>query len=154
MKANTDGSSRGNHGLAGWGVIFRDNNGVVHGTLIGGLGVCTCYVAECKAIVECITKAIELGWTRLWIQTDSSSAAAAFNTNKVHWQCKAAWEQARHKMEWLLTSSTWRETNFSADSCARKGASLPKGVKQWWNSRADFILRIEDPNTTYFRFGS
>ncbi|KAF9625740.1 hypothetical protein IFM89_026702 [Coptis chinensis] len=83
-----------------------------------------------------------------------AAAAAAFNTNKVHWQCKAAWEQARHKMEWLLISSTWRETNFSADSCARKGASLPKGVKQWWNSRADFISRIEDPNSTYFRFDS
>ncbi|KAF9614486.1 hypothetical protein IFM89_018733 [Coptis chinensis] len=55
----------------------RDSSGEVKGTLFGGLGITTCYdVDESMAIVESIAQAVHMGWTKIWILTDSGSSTS------------------------------------------------------------------------------
>ncbi|KAF9594868.1 hypothetical protein IFM89_035029 [Coptis chinensis] len=86
IKVNTDGASRGNPGNAGWAAMYRDHNGTVIGTYVGGLGVRMNYEAKSTAIVEGIAKAIEQGWLHIWVDTDSAVAAKAFQTDNVLWK--------------------------------------------------------------------
>ncbi|KAF9600512.1 hypothetical protein IFM89_009961 [Coptis chinensis] len=93
LKLNTDGASRGNPGNAGWGVVFRNQLGVVVGTLVGGLGVATSYEAERTAIVEGMNMAITKGWTHIRVDTDSGAAAKAFQSDKIYWKVRALWNK-------------------------------------------------------------
>ncbi|KAF9616227.1 hypothetical protein IFM89_029003 [Coptis chinensis] len=47
--------------LGTWGSPFRDNEGVILGAAIGGLGVETNFVVECQPIAHSLAKAIQMG---------------------------------------------------------------------------------------------
>ncbi|KAF9610199.1 hypothetical protein IFM89_021137 [Coptis chinensis] len=89
IKANTDGSSRGNPRLAGWGVVLRDHNELVYGARIGGMGIETCYVAECQAILAGVERAIQMGWKNIWVECDSQATVHAFQLGNVHWRFRS-----------------------------------------------------------------
>ncbi|KAF9596182.1 hypothetical protein IFM89_007500 [Coptis chinensis] len=152
IKVNTDGASRGNPGNAGWAAVYRDHNGIVIGTYVGGLGVATNYEAKSTAIVEGIAKAIEQGWLHIWVDTDSATAAKAFQTDNVLWKVWAKWDRIKLSNIELRITSSWREVNFAADHRANKGLGLNRGCKQWWNGKPPFLTQIENPELTYYRF--
>ncbi|KAF9620424.1 hypothetical protein IFM89_012601 [Coptis chinensis] len=101
MKMNTDGAARGNPGIAGWGVVFRDHDGTVKGTYIGGIGVATNYVAECTSIIEGINLAIQQWWQHIWVDIDSVAATKTFQADKVLWKLRAQWDKIKHSGIWL-----------------------------------------------------
>ncbi|KAF6159409.1 hypothetical protein GIB67_032180 [Kingdonia uniflora] len=92
MKANCDGSSRGNPGRAGCGVVFRDHNAAIQGLMVKSLGVTTSFMAECTAIITEAEKAFLKGWYRLLITTDSQAAVTAFKGNSKPWHSKPKWQ--------------------------------------------------------------
>lgn len=71
FRAAIDGGSRGNPGLAAWGVAELDASGsVVHGHA-GVIGRATNNVAEYRALLEALRLAAERGATEVDLQADS-----------------------------------------------------------------------------------
>ncbi|KAF9626048.1 hypothetical protein IFM89_030716 [Coptis chinensis] len=119
LRMNADGAARGNLGIAGWGVVFRDHDGPKHGS------------------------AIQQGWQHIWVDTDSVAAKAFQAANKVLWKLRAQWNKIKHSRIWLHFPSSWGEVNFAADTSANKGVQLNKGSKQWWNHKSPFLKKGE-----------
>src|SRR5260370_42629417 len=69
--AFTDGASRGNPGESGIGVILRDEQGAVVYSGSGYIGRTTNNVAEYRALLACLKKAIALRPTKLIVHSDS-----------------------------------------------------------------------------------
>ncbi|KAF5201728.1 hypothetical protein FRX31_008683 [Thalictrum thalictroides] len=102
---NTYGASKWDPYKSGWGLIVRDHEGIVLGTMIGGLGHTT-NVAEYVVILEAMKKAIEKGWTKLWIITDSAAASKAYLiATQLTGGCKENLRR-REKFEWLPIKSS------------------------------------------------
>ncbi|KAF6137718.1 hypothetical protein GIB67_032607 [Kingdonia uniflora] len=78
VKQCCDGPALGNPGPSGIGVVYRDCEGRVLGTLSKAVGSTTNYLAEAQAIVDGVEKAIHRGWTTLWIVSDLSATIKAF----------------------------------------------------------------------------
>ncbi|KAF9602984.1 hypothetical protein IFM89_033282 [Coptis chinensis] len=93
--------------------------------------------------------------TMIKVNADGCSRAVkSFQNDQVHWQIRAAWDKVKGLAEWIIVTNTWREVNFGADICSKEASHLAKGEKKWWDGRPAFVYRIEDMNTTYYRFVS
>ena len=73
MKARlfTDGGSRGNPGPAAYGYVLEAENGTVLDARGERIGVATNNVAEYRALIPGLEKAVELGVTELDVISDS-----------------------------------------------------------------------------------
>ncbi len=73
MKARlfTDGGSRGNPGPAAYGFVLEADNGTVLAAEGEPIGVATNNVAEYRALVAGLARALELGVTELEVISDS-----------------------------------------------------------------------------------
>ena len=73
MKArlSTDGGARGNPGPAAYGYVLEAENGKVLDARGEAIGVATNNVAEYRALVAGLTKAVELGLEELEVVSDS-----------------------------------------------------------------------------------
>ena len=73
MKArlSTDGGARGNPGPAAYGYVLEADNGTVLAAHGEAIGVATNNVAEYRALVEGLRKAVELGIDELEVVSDS-----------------------------------------------------------------------------------
>ncbi|KAF6167917.1 hypothetical protein GIB67_027695 [Kingdonia uniflora] len=92
VKLCYDGSSLGNPGSSGIGIIFyRDWEGRVLGTFFKSVGSTTNYLAEVQAIIDGVEKAVQRGWYKLWIVFYSYAAIQAFITNKILWKFRRKW---------------------------------------------------------------
>ena len=69
--AHTDGASRGNPGESGIGMILRDEQGAVVYSGSGYIGRTTNNVAEYRALLACLKKAIALRPGKLIVHSDS-----------------------------------------------------------------------------------
>ncbi|XP_026444659.1 uncharacterized protein LOC113344992 [Papaver somniferum] len=119
-----DGSSFGNPGATGFGVVVRDEYCQVIGTLSGGLGMATNYIAE-NDVVLCATElALEWGLTKIIIRSDSKTVLQEFEADKVPWFLRAIWRKARSKIASIKFEHCYREVNLSADTVAKRGANL------------------------------
>jgi len=68
---NVDGGARGNPGPAAIGIVIRDSEGEVLEDIAETIGEATNNVAEYKALIRGIERAIELGGEELEIRGDS-----------------------------------------------------------------------------------
>ena len=68
---NTDGLSKGNPGIAAIGAVLKDEKGKTVATISHYIGVTTNNVAEYKALIAALKKAIELGCRNVVIRSDS-----------------------------------------------------------------------------------
>ncbi|KAF9605078.1 hypothetical protein IFM89_013748 [Coptis chinensis] len=152
MKANTDGSSLGNPGRAGWGTTFRDAEGAFKLVYSKGLGISDSYFAECSAILGSMELAIERNWRHLWIESDSQAAIKAFTSDNIPWQMHNRWRGCKRLFTQLLFSHTWREANFAADAVAKIGASLEMNEVLMYEGIPPYLHKWESPNAVYFRF--
>ncbi|KAF6152851.1 hypothetical protein GIB67_025869 [Kingdonia uniflora] len=89
IKINCDGASSGNPGRGGCGTVFRQGRHKIIGVLVLNLPYTASYQAECNSIIEALAKAQTLRYTKIWIATDSSAAAAAFNSDQLPWRLQA-----------------------------------------------------------------
>ena len=73
MKArlSTDGGARGNPGPAAYGYVLEDDDGTVLAAHGEKIGVATNNVAEYRALIAGLEKALELGVTELEVVSDS-----------------------------------------------------------------------------------
>ena len=73
MKArlSTDGGSRGNPGPAAYGYVLETDDGTVLAAHGEAIGVATNNVAEYRALVEGLRKAVEVGVDELEVVSDS-----------------------------------------------------------------------------------
>ncbi|KAF9626348.1 hypothetical protein IFM89_032197 [Coptis chinensis] len=112
--------------------LFHRHTREVIGAYIGGggLGITTSYIPESKALVHGIEKAINMGASCIWVESDATTTFKAFQRDNVHWKVRSQWNLVKHKANSILTS-TWREVNFVVDHCAKRGETLPEGVNQW-----------------------
>ncbi|KAF9599990.1 hypothetical protein IFM89_002025 [Coptis chinensis] len=152
MKANTDGSSLGNLGRAGWGTTFRDAEGVFKLVYSKGLGLNDNYFTECSTILGSMELTIERNWRYLWIEFDSQAAIKTFTSDNIPWQMQNRWRRSKGMFIQLLLSHTWREANFVTDSVAKIGASLGMNEILMYEGIPPYLHKWENPNVVYFRF--
>jgi ribonuclease HI len=68
---NTDGLSKGNPGMAAIGATIKDERGKMLATISQRIGITTNNVAEYKALITALQKAIKLKGTQVEIRADS-----------------------------------------------------------------------------------
>ncbi|KAF6161020.1 hypothetical protein GIB67_007661 [Kingdonia uniflora] len=150
IKLNCCSSTMGNPGKARLGVIARTHTGAVLGVRTKGKGIINRFDAECSAIMEALSWAIEMGWKKVWIEASSSAAVMNFNSNEVPWKHRTKWVGMHYKFTALRISSTWKEGNFSADQATKIGSYLSSNEREDFVGTPLFITRIEDPLVEYF----
>ncbi|KAF6135534.1 hypothetical protein GIB67_015387 [Kingdonia uniflora] len=151
VKINCDGSSLGNPGNAGTGAVFREHPGSVLGILVENIGASTSYYAECCSIVSSLFTALEQGWLKIFLVSNSKTAIIAFQQKKVPWQLQAKRDYISTKLLVRL-KHTWKECNFSADDSANRAARLHPFTKEWFQGKPAFLKMLEVPYTEYYRF--
>jgi ribonuclease HI len=70
-RLSTDGGSRGNPGPAAYGYVLETGDGTVLAAHAEAIGVATNNVAEYRALVEGLRKAVEIGVDELEVISDS-----------------------------------------------------------------------------------
>jgi ribonuclease HI len=71
VMVSCDGAARGNPGPAGIGAVVTDTSGRVLAEVAEGIGVATNNVAEYRAAIAGLAKALELGATDVLLRSDS-----------------------------------------------------------------------------------
>ncbi|XP_026398700.1 uncharacterized protein LOC113294522 [Papaver somniferum] len=112
-----DGSSFGNPGTTGFGIVIRDEFCKVIGTLCGGIGVATNYITENYAVVCAAELAMEWGLTKIVIRSDSKAVLQDFEGGKIPWFLKSRWRKAKSKVSIIRLDHCFREINFLDRYC-------------------------------------
>ncbi|XP_026437135.1 uncharacterized protein LOC113335237 [Papaver somniferum] len=99
----------------GFGVVVRDHTSQVLGILSGSIGIGTNYIAQ------------------------------VYGVGKVPWLIDMRWRKATSKIASIIYMHSFRETNFSADSAAKRGSTLAAGERHIIMGRPSFLTRIELP---------
>ena len=121
MKArlSTDGGARGNPGPAAYGYVLEADDGTVLDARGETIGVATNNVAEYRALVEGLRKALELGLSELAVVSDSELLV----------------KQMRG--EYRVKNSALRELSIEA---ARLGRVRYRAVRREKNELADRLV--------------
>ncbi|XP_026399496.1 uncharacterized protein LOC113295373 [Papaver somniferum] len=146
-----DGSSFGNPGSAGFGVVVRDPDCQVIATLVGGIGIASNYLAETYGMCA-MELAVEWNMQNIIIVSDSKTVISEFVEGNFPWFIKGRWLKAMKRFNQIKFLHYNREVNFSADNVAKKGASLASGNKLVHIGRPQFLLIVEMPDVIYYRF--
>ena len=101
-KLSTDGGARGNPGPAAFGYVLEAENGTVLDARGEPIGVATNNVAEYRALIAGLEKAVELGIDELEVASDSELLVRQMTG------------------EYKVKNETLRELNDEADALARK----------------------------------
>ncbi|XP_026459371.1 uncharacterized protein LOC113360034 [Papaver somniferum] len=147
-----DGASFGNPGNAGFGIIARDSNCQVIGTLSGGVRITTNFIAEIYAVLYALEWAVYLHLKKDIIRSDSKAIIILADNNRAPWYIRARWQAVIKQFEDVIFQHCYRKINFSADSLAKKDATLTAGERICHLGRPQTLKRIETPDTPYYRF--
>lgn len=139
LKINTDGSSRGNPGLAGIGGIGKDAMGSVIFIFSLYEGIQTINLVEGLAILAALEKALALGWRYLVCESDSQVLINLINGQRmtdVSWQLARIVQQIVHissLMDRVIFAHIPREWNRAADCLAKWASEHADGrrVEEW-----------------------
>ncbi|OVA15282.1 Ribonuclease H domain [Macleaya cordata] len=152
LKICCDGTSTGNPGNAGAGVVFRDSDRSFLAGISGGLKVCSNYAAETSAIIIGVEWALDNGFTHFWVVSDSKVTIENFKKGKIPWWLWGRWISILNRNPQMHISHVYRETNFLVDSMAKRGAHLGAGQLVFFNQRPSFLFTIEHSDNHYYRF--
>ncbi|XP_026396032.1 uncharacterized protein LOC113290663 [Papaver somniferum] len=120
-----DGAARGNPGVAGAGVVAWDHEANVHDAMSVGLGVMTNYIAEISGIIIGMEWALQWGYTKVCIRSDSLSAVMAFTSYNLPWFVRQRWREVSSNYEAISFDHTFRDANFAAHKMEKRGCILP-----------------------------
>ena len=120
---NTDGLSKGNPGMAAIGATIKDERGKMLATISQRIGITTNNVAEYKALIAALQKAIKLKGTQVEIRADSELMIRQLNGR---YKIKSAGlkplyieaTQLLMKFETVSLKHIPRELNAAADKLA------------------------------------
>jgi probable phosphoglycerate mutase len=134
LTAHCDGGSRGNPGPSGYGAVLEDGQGRVVARLSEYLGVQTNNYAEYAGLLACLKWALEHGYKRLRVVSDSE-----LMVKQMKGQYKVAspglrplWEEAKQlsrKLEKFEMGHTLRGGNKEADRLANEAMDRGMGKK-------------------------
>ena len=123
MKANTDGSVIGSNSSCGG--IFRDHTGAFLGGFSSNIGVGTVFEAELTGLMLAIVYGASHNWSRLWLESDSSSAVLAFkNHEAIPIRFRNRWHNCVQLGLSIICTHIYREGNCCADALASMGHDL------------------------------
>jgi ribonuclease HI len=134
LTAHCDGGSRGNPGPAGFGAIVEDGQGRVVARLSEFLGVQTNNYAEYASLLACLKWALEHGYKRLKVVSDSELMVKQMKgLYKVASPgLRPLWEEAKRlskQLEKFEMGHTLRGGNKEADRLANEAMDRGMGKK-------------------------
>ncbi|KAK2421259.1 hypothetical protein QL285_031907 [Trifolium repens] len=89
VKCNSEGASKGNHGLPACGGIFRDYHANDLGCFASNLGVMDAFSAEIMGAINAIENTQRKGWNHLWLECDYKLVTLAFKSQlTIPWKLK------------------------------------------------------------------
>ena len=122
-KLSTDGGSRGNPGPAAYGYVLETEDGTVLDARGETIGVATNNVAEYRALIAGLEKAVDLGIDELEVVSDSELLVKQMQG------------------EYRVKNEALRELNDEANSLERKlGRVRYKAVRREHNELADKLV--------------
>ena len=122
-KLSTDGGARGNPGPAAYGYVLETENGTVLDARGETIGVATNNVAEYRALIAGLEKAVELGVDELEVVSDSELLVKQMQG------------------EYRVKNEALRELNDEANSLERKlGRVRYTAVRREHNELADKLV--------------
>jgi ribonuclease H / adenosylcobalamin/alpha-ribazole phosphatase len=122
-KLSTDGGARGNPGPAAFGYVLEAENGTVLDARGEAIGVATNNVAEYRALIAGLAKAVELGVNELEVASDSELLVRQMTG------------------EYKVKNEALRELNDEAEALARKLARVRyTAVRREHNELADRLV--------------
>jgi len=123
VKANTGGSVR--NLMAACGGIFRDSHNTFFVGFASNLGRVYVFEAEIMGLMVAMEYASSNRWTRLWLESDSSSAVQAFHKPSLIPVClRNRWHNCTHNGMFIICSHIFREGNVCANGLAALGHDL------------------------------
>ena len=119
-KLSTDGGARGNPGPAAYGYVLEAENGTVLDARGEAIGVATNNVAEYRALVAGLAKAVELGLEELEVVSDSELVVKQMRgeykvKNAALAELKAEAESLARRLPTVVFTAVRREHNELAD---------------------------------------
>ncbi|KAF8390802.1 hypothetical protein HHK36_025330 [Tetracentron sinense] len=151
LKANVDGAALLNGSASGAGMVVRDSNGnmIFRGCkpLWGGGS----RIAEVEAIRWSLLLALERGWSKLCIESDSNEAIDFLNgvAPSPHWDCNSLLEdisQLKGRCDQVLFLFTPRQANFEAHEAAQEALIQSIGIRVSYPTTRDHVRRLSfDP---------
>lgn len=147
LKANADGAVSKHKDRGGGGVVLRDHDGAFRG---GGAtcvfpGVADPEVAEALACRKAVQLAVQVGATRVHVETDNKGIAAMLNGKLKNLSAVGPIIEDTKRM--LLSfadfKASWvrRSGNRGAHSLAREGVALELN-RFWFNEPSECILQV------------
>jgi ribonuclease HI len=122
-KLSTDGGARGNPGPAAYGYVLEDEDGTVLDARGETIGVATNNVAEYRALIAGLKKAVELGIDELEVVSDSELLVKQMEG------------------EYRVKNEALRELNDEANFLEKKlGRVRYKAVRREHNELADKLV--------------
>jgi probable phosphoglycerate mutase len=122
-RLSTDGGARGNPGPAAYGYVLEADDGTVLDARGEAIGVATNNVAEYRALVAGLEKAVELAIDDLEVVSDSELLVRQM------------------KGEYKVKSETLRDLNDEAEALARRlGKVRYRAVRREQNELADQLV--------------
>ncbi|KAF8405631.1 hypothetical protein HHK36_007707 [Tetracentron sinense] len=151
LKANVDGVALLNGSASGAGMVVRDSNGnmIFRGCkpLWGGGS----RIAEVEAIRWSLLLALERGWSKLCIESDSKEAIDFLNgvAPSPHWDCNSLLEdisQLKGRCDQVLFLFTPRQANFEAHEATQEALIQSIGIRVSYPTTRDHVRRLSfDP---------
>lgn len=88
------------------------------------------------------------------IRTDSMAAIQTFSSgiSNVPWFIRSIWVVVKQNYIRIRFVHSFRETNFSAETMAKRDCFLQEEEGMNYDGRPVFLHLIELPNVSYFRF--
>jgi ribonuclease HI len=126
ITASVDGGARGNPGPAGYGAVITDEQGNVLAELSEGIGISTNNVAEYRGLLAALQWALDHGYTRVHVKSDSLLIVQQMlgNYRVKHENLLPLYRQARHLVARLgdvTFEHVRRELNKEADRLSNLG---------------------------------
>lgn len=144
--AHVDGSSRGNPGNAGFGVVIRSGDGIWKSGYSGYIGVATSLEAELHGILHGLRQLRSFNISRSCCYSDSAEAVALANSNVcVDGPFSAIIRSIKDELllfDVIHIRHILREGNFVADALARRGSSDLEFFTTWAYPPDDLRARI------------
>jgi len=137
VKANTDGSVRNT--MAACGGIFCDCRGTFLGGFASNIGGGSVFDAEILGLILAMEFAVSNNWTRLWLETDSTSAVQAFHKpSLIPIIFRNRWHNCTHRGLMIICSHIFREGNCCADGLADMGHAVTD--TSWFTTLPPLLL--------------
>ncbi|KAK3204772.1 hypothetical protein Dsin_018818 [Dipteronia sinensis] len=144
IKVNTDSAALGSPGVESCGGVFQTCRSFVKVCFAVPLGQVFAFEAELLAASLAINYAWNLGWHRIWLESDSSYVLQllSIRSDQVTWRVRQAWQRCIHQISHMefQVSHIFREGNQVADALSKH--ALGFSSNSWWSSTPSFCSSL------------